>query len=216
MSTKRMRHIIVRARCGLIGAVLLVCAAGLCVPARAQGPVTHSSEDASPPLMRYVPAEIRSQLDNESDLKDRTRLSLELAEQRLARAAQETIAEHYDQAGSELGIYEAVVEEAIHFLQKASKVKNKSRDLFKRIELSLRSHIPRLETIRRSTPSVYAVHIKEAIEFVRESRTEALNSFYDDTVLPDPSGRNEKPTGDERTKGASSSPEKEKKPTQRR
>ncbi|MGB8507844.1 MAG: hypothetical protein WCD76_05530 [Pyrinomonadaceae bacterium] len=181
-----------------------------------QGPVTHASEDVAPPPMKFVPAEIRAQLDAERDLKGRTRLSLELADQRLARAASETTSERYVQAGSELGIYQAVVEDAIRFLNRTGKVKNKSRDLFKRIELALRSHMPRLETIRRNTPSAYAVHVKEALEFVRESRTEALNSFYDDTVLREPQtppAQTETPTGDDRAKGAQPpSTDKEKQP----
>ncbi|MCA1593636.1 MAG: hypothetical protein LC754_13490 [Acidobacteria bacterium] len=215
MNIRRVRRIAGRAPLGLMGACVLVCAACLVFVARGQqGPVTHS-EDTSPPPMKYIPSEIRAQLDGERELKDRTRLSLELAEQRLARAAEETTAERFEQAGSELGVYQAVIEDAIHFLRNTGKIKNKTRDLFKRIELTLRSHMPRLETIRRSTPSSYAVHVKETMEFVRQSRTDALNSFFDDTVLPEPSDKNEKP-GDEHAKGTPLSVTgKEKKPQQR-
>jgi hypothetical protein len=40
--------------------------------------------------------------------------------------------------------------------------------------------------IRRNTPSEYAVWIKEIEDFARNGRTEALNSFYGNTVLRDP------------------------------
>jgi hypothetical protein len=53
------------------------------------------------------------------------------------------------------------------------------------LELSLRAHGPRLSIIRRSTPSEYAVWIKEIEDFARKGRTEALNSFYGHTVLKD-------------------------------
>jgi len=75
---------------------------------------------------------------------------------------------------------------------------NKTRDLYKRLELSLLAHGPRLTTMRRTTPLEYAVWIKKVEEFAREGRTEALNSFYGHTVVRerDKSGadkRNEKP-----------------------
>ncbi len=51
------------------------------------------------------------------------------------------------------------------------------------LELALRSDGPRLTTMRRTTPLEYAVWIKKVEEFARESRTEALNSFYGHTVV---------------------------------
>ncbi len=92
---------------------------------------------------------------------------------------------------------------------------NKTRDLFKRIEVSLRMHIPRLENIRRTTPSAYAVYVKETLDFARRARTESLNAFYDDTVLPDqPSRQKEKISPDEDAKGTPPDSAQEKKPRQ--
>ncbi len=182
-----------------MGALALVCAACLCVAARTtpqQEPATRA-EDTAPPPMKFLPAEIRAQLSAEHDIKARTRLSLELAEQHLARAATETTAESYEQAERTLGVYRAIVENSIQTLQASGKVTNKTRDLFKRVEVSLRMHIPRLETIRRTTPSAYAVYVKETLDFVRRSRTDSLNAFYDDTVLPDqPSKQKDKSAGE--------------------
>ncbi len=65
---------------------------------------------------------------------------------------------------------------------------NKTRDLYKRIELTLRAHGPRLSAVRRGTPSEYSFWMKEVEDFARNGRTEALNSFYGHTVF------REKPT----------------------
>jgi len=75
---------------------------------------------------------------------------------------------------------------------------NKTRDLYKRLELALRADGPRLTTMRRTTPLEYAVWIKKVEEFARASRTEALNSFYGHTVVrerekPSDNKNNEKP-----------------------
>jgi len=220
MSHKRAKRFAGRVPLYLIGACALACVAAcvmIAAQGQQQGPVIQGGEDTSPPPLKYIPSEIRSQLDGERDLKDRTRLSLELADQRLARAAEDTTAERFDQAGGDLGVYQAVVEDAIHFLRSSGKVRNKTRDLFKRVELTLRTHMPRLETIRRNTPSVYAVHVIETIEFVRQSRTDALNSFYDDTVLPESPDRKEGSPRDEHAKDTPASrTEKDKKPQPRR
>jgi hypothetical protein len=49
----------------------------------------------------------------------------------------------------------------------------------------LRAHGPRLNAVRRVTPAEYSVWIKEVENFARDSRTEALNSFYGNTVIRD-------------------------------
>jgi hypothetical protein len=63
---------------------------------------------------------------------------------------------------------------------------NKTRDNYKRLELSLRAHGPRLTSLRRATPIEFAVWIKQAEDYAREGRTEALNSFYGHTVVREP------------------------------
>ncbi|PYT00234.1 MAG: hypothetical protein DMF65_08675 [Acidobacteria bacterium] len=172
---------------------------------------------SAPPPMRYMPEDVRRRLEAERDPKARTRLSLELAEERLARVAEQANADRFEAATGELGVYEAVVDDAIHFLKTSSpgRANNKTRDLLKRVEMTLREHVPRLETIRRMLPSQHAVYLKDAIEFVREERDAALNSFYDDTVIPESRRQKEKPPVAERAKGdAPAAPEVEKKPEQ--
>ena len=190
--------------------VLLVCAVCPLGVARAQQQRPVLTDDQTPPPMKYVPEETRQQLSLEKDAKARTKRSIELAEERLQRAAAQTTAERYEAAGRELGVYQAIVQDAIRYIQENVKKDGKRRDLFKRMELSLRAHMPRIETIRRTTPSEDAVHVKSCMDFVRSARVEALNSFYDDTVIRMPEAKNDKPLGGgSNAKGASlDAPEK--------
>jgi hypothetical protein len=166
--------------------IALICALFCAGEAMGQGPITRMAEnDPAPPPMKFIPSDTRAKLSSEKDLKGRTRLSLELANERLASAETETQGERYDSAGLELGVYQALIADAIQFLQKQGRRDNKLRDNFKRIDLALREHTPRIEKIRRTTPAQSAVHVKAAIDFVRQSRTDALESFYGDTVLRD-------------------------------
>ena len=83
------------------------------------------------------------------------------------------------------GRYWGLIEDAFAFLKTLKMDSNKTRDLYKRVELTLRAHGPRLATIRRSTPIEYSVWIKDIEDSARKGRTEALNSFYGHTVVHD-------------------------------
>jgi hypothetical protein len=133
--------------------------------------------------MKFVPREDRVQLDVEHDAKKRIQLSIKLAEARLSRAEQLTVEEQFDRVTNELGNYQGLVDDALKFLATLPSKKDKTRDTNKRLELALRPHISRLETMRRATPSAYGKNFKMMIEYVRSARDQALNSFYDDTVL---------------------------------
>jgi hypothetical protein len=137
---------------------------------------------APPPLKRVTAIEI-AQLQGTKDLKARVRLSLELAEGHLANAERFTTVSQFDEASNELGQYQAVYEEALQYMSSLPDKGNKTRDAYKRIELSLRAHSPRIETIRRSTPREYAINVKTLAEYAKDAREEALNAFYGDTVL---------------------------------
>ena len=174
-------------------ACVLTCAlGGAARDVRAQGGV--DTQEAAPPPMKYIPPSERALLNEARDAKARTRLSLELAETRLLRAAQYTGVERFEAASAELGIYQAIVEDAVRFLYESGKGDNRTRDLFKRLDLALRAHGPRIETIRRSTPSEDASNVRAAYDATRRARTAALNAFYGDTVMHEASSRNETPS----------------------
>lgn len=187
------------------------------VSAQTDAAAQHSDDPAAPPPLRYVPDDVRRQLDAEShDVKERVKLSLQLADERLTHAIASADADRFEEATNELGIYEAIVADTIHFVQASGRTGNKLRDTFKRIELSLRANIPRIETLRRELPAAHAVYAKATIEFVRVQRDQALSAFYDDTVIPEPVRPLEKAASGERARGdARPVPDGEKKPEQR-
>jgi hypothetical protein len=82
-------------------------------------------------------------------------------------------------------MYHALIENALAFLSSVKRDNNKTRDLYKRLELALRADGPRLTAMRRITPLEFAVWIKHVEDFARDGRTEALNSFYGHTVVRD-------------------------------
>ncbi len=140
---------------------------------------------AAPPPPKVISAQERAQLDGAKDAKARIRTTLELAEGHLNQAQLLTEKNDYQAAGTELGKYAALIEDALSFLNPMSRDKNKTRDLYKRLELALRAHGPRLTAIRRVTPLEYAIWIKDLEDFAKRGRTEALNSFYGHTVVRD-------------------------------
>ncbi len=158
----------------------LIIVAGLWLEGRAQSVVNALS---APPPMRLVSSEERSQLTRETDIKKRIRTSVELAEARLRLAEELSAVKSSEAATDQLSSYQSIIEDAFAALHARGKVENKERDLFKRLELAMRVHGVRIEAIRRLTPSEYAVHVKAVYEFTRRARTEALNSFYGDTVI---------------------------------
>jgi hypothetical protein len=144
-----------------------------------------SSPTAAPPPLKLIPKDEKDRLESTDNAKARVRLSIQLAEEHLLQAEQLTAAARYAEASAEIGRYNAIIEEELNVLSALDRSTNKTRDLYKRLELALRAHGPRLATMRRSTPRDFAVRIEEVEEFARKGRTEALNSFYGQTVIRD-------------------------------
>jgi hypothetical protein len=151
----------------------------------------HPQDQAAPPPLKIIKRLERTQLNESKDPKARVKTTIALAEAHLANAENQTSQHEYDGAAAEAGMYWALVEDAFRFLKTIERDNNARRDMYKRLELSLRAHGTRLSIIRRETPSEYAVWIKEIEELARAGRTEALNSFYGQTVI-----RPQKPTNE--------------------
>jgi len=163
---------------------LVLVSFGFCIPAvRAQDlPVQQLT---APPPLRIIAKDERAKLDAADDAKSRLKETIELADAHLTKAQEHTDQHDYDSAAKELGHYGALLEDVLAFLRPMSPERNKTRDLYKRLELALRAHGPRLTALRRTTPLEYAVWIKQVEDFARGGRTEALNSFYGQTVFRD-------------------------------
>jgi hypothetical protein len=191
-----------------VAGLFAVVALTLLVSVSARGQVTTGTPLPAPPPLRLVPRAERSQLEAARDAKARTRLSLELAEARLAQAEQMTSAQQFESAARELGIYQGLLEDALRFLKSQTEQK-KLRDTYKRFEIALRSHAMRLEAMRRSTPSEYSVNIRSITEYTKDVRGEALNGFYGDTVITNTPGEDEKAPEEGKGNGSPQSSSKE-------
>lgn len=161
-----------------------------------------AQQPSAPPPAKLITKEDRARVDAAKDIKARLRTTIELAEVHLTEAETRTTQEDYDAASASLGKYHALIEDALKTLDPLSRDQNKTRDLYKRLELALRAQGPRLTAIRRTTPLEYAVWVKELEEFARRGRTDALNSFYGNTVIKDPQTR----VDDKRSKKQKESP----------
>jgi hypothetical protein len=140
---------------------------------------------STPPPVKVISSAEREQLNATRDVKSRVKTSLILAEAHLVKAESLTIEHAYDNALGEAARYWAIIENALAHLRSLPSKSSKYRDVYKKLELSLRAHGPRLSMLRRSMPAEYAVWMKEIEEYARSGRTEALNSFYGETVISD-------------------------------
>lgn len=147
----------------------------------------------APPPFKMIVKEEREQIEATKDSQKRLKLTMEFAGSHLSRAEQHTGRGDFEAASTEVGMYQALIESALEFLSTFKRDSNKTRDLYKRLELALRADGPRLTAMRRITPLEFAVWIKKVEDFARDGRTEALNSFYGHTVVREPE-KTEKPS----------------------
>jgi hypothetical protein len=201
----------------LILLTLTAVASGEARAQEADAPQQQQLRYEGPPPLRYLPQEVRGRLEAERDPKARAKLGMLIAEECLNRAEQFADQDQFVAATGQVGVYEAVVADTIGFLHKPGRANNKQRDIFKRVEITLRSHVTRLESIRRELPSQHAVYLRDAIDFVRDHRDKALGAFYDDNVIREPHRPAQTTAAGERaTSSAPAQPADEKKPDQRR
>ena len=169
---------------------LLIIACSTLVCAQEPEPATQATPQptplTAPPPIKAIPKTEKLDLEGTNDPKQRVRQTIVFAGIHLTTAEKYTTQSNFEAASHEVGTYEALIENVLTFLASLKRDSNKTRDMYKRMELALRADAPRLTAMRRSTPIEYAVWIKKTEDFAREGRTEALNSFYGDTVVRDP------------------------------
>jgi hypothetical protein len=166
-----------------LSALLLLMTLALAPSVYAQDP--QPTPLPAPPPFKMIVKDERAQIEHENDSSDRLKLIINFAVAHLTVAEQHTAAGNFEAASTEVGMYHALMENALAFLSTFKRDSNKTRDLYKKLELALRAHGPRLTAMRRITPLDFAVWIKKVEDFARAGRTEALNSFYGHTVVRD-------------------------------
>ena len=140
--------------------------------------------DEEPPPIKVLSKEEKTQLDAETDVKRRTKLSLDLMEARLVKAETFSAAENYPAMYAELGGFHALMDNTVNFLSRSDRDSGKVLNNFKRVELNLRKYINRLELIRRELPIRYEPYVRRLTKYVREARSRAVEPLFDDTVVP--------------------------------
>ena len=132
--------------------VVLILLVALCAQVASATPFDEQQQPAPPPLKIITRAE-RDQLSAAHDEKARVKLTIELAEVHLTNIENQTAIQQYDAAASEIGKYWALIEDVLSYMKTLGREGNRRRDLYKRLELALRAHGPRLNSVRRTTPA---------------------------------------------------------------
>jgi len=138
----------------------------------------------APPPLKALSKTEKSQIAAANDMKERTKLALALMEARLLNAESFSTKEQYREMFDELGGFHALVDNTLNFLKRNNNNSGKVLNNYKRIELSLRKYITRLELIRRELPIKYESYVRQLTKYIRDARTEAVEPLFDDSVVP--------------------------------
>jgi len=141
-------------------------------------------DEPAPPPLKLLTKEDRKRLDSIADPKDRTKLVVDMMRSRIDAAEKRNTANDFDGIFRELGYFRGLVEYSLEFLGKQDTNENRALDNYKRLELSLRAVLPRIEAIRRELPLRYEGYVRDLATFIREARNKAIEPLFDDTVLP--------------------------------
>lgn len=142
-----------------------------------------NEKDAAPPPLKIVSKEEKRQLDAEIDVTKRTKLALALTEARLKAAENFNSREQYREMFDELGSFDALIDKTLEFLKRSDNGRGKVLNNFKRLDLSLRTYLPRIEVIRRDLPAQYEFYVRSLAKNVREARARAVEPFFGATVV---------------------------------
>lgn len=142
-------------------------------------------QDTAPPPLKIISKEETRQLSQETDVKKRTKLALELMEIRLKKAEELNAQQRFSEMFDELGCFHALIDKSIKFLDENDHGGGKILNNFKRVEMSLRAFLPRIELIRRDLPEKYEFYVRALAKQVRQARSKAIEPFFDGSVVKD-------------------------------
>ena len=193
MTRETQRSIVIAAHVLLLMFVFLP---SVCAQDALPSPSPSPTPLMAPPPFKMIVKDERLQIEGARDASRRLKLTVDFAAAHLTVAEQHTAQENFEAAQTEVGMYHALIENIRQYMSTFKRDSGKTRDLYKKLEMALRAHGPRLTAMRRITPLEFAVWIKQVEDYAREGRTEALNSFYGHTVISEPKKsdkNNEKP-----------------------
>ncbi len=138
----------------------------------------------SPPPLKLIAATERKQLNAAKDVKERTKLALDLMQARLTTATAKSEATDYAAMFQELGGFHAIMDETLSFLDRFSENRNARLNNFKRLEIGLRRMNPQIDLLRRNSPQERERYLFYLSRNVRDARARAIEPQFSNTVVP--------------------------------
>jgi hypothetical protein len=139
-------------------------------------------DDVAPPPLKLISKEEKDQLAAESGVKDRANLYIDMMEARLKKSEDLSSHDDFGSALTQLGSYEGLLEKMVSDLESENK-SGKALSGFKKLEITLRQHMFRIETLRRLMPFKYGFHLTRLQRVIRRTRAEATESLFSDSVV---------------------------------
>lgn len=167
----------------ILFSLIIACGMPAAIFAQAESQILNEPPvDVAPPPLRVISPDERKTLDNESGLKKRTQISLEMMEARLINAEKYTSQDNFTQTLNNLGGFQALMENTFVYLEK-NDADNKADNRFKQLEIFLRKQVPRLETLRRVMPYRYGYYVLKLMKVVRDTRAKAVEPLFAESVV---------------------------------
>lgn len=143
--------------------------------------------NAAPPPLKVLSLTEKDQLAAAKNVKERTKLTLELMDARVKIAEAYVPQEQYEMVFRELGGFHALVLDALEYLTKSEADERKVLDNFKRFEIGLRTFTHRLELIRREMPMQREYYVRMLLREMRDARAKAVEPLFGETGIKDSS-----------------------------
>ena len=133
-----------------------------------------------PPPLKFMSESERAKLDAEIDVKDRTKLALELMDVRLKNAETLFSKSDFETMYKELGSFHALMDDMLQYLDLQNTDRRKVLYNYKRFEIGLRKLAPRIQLLRREIPLEYDPYLKILVRDVRDAREKAVEPLFGD------------------------------------
>jgi len=133
----------------------------------------------APPPPTVVSKEDKLKLEAKTNVKDRTKLALEMMDMHISAAERFGTDQNYARAYGEFGVFHGLLEHLVNFLERSDRGESKNLDEFKRLDITLRRFGPRIESVRRDMPTEYDEYMRTLLQRVRDVRSRAVDHFFD-------------------------------------
>lgn len=140
-------------------------------------------KDTVPPPLSFISKGEDEQLKLQTDMKKRTELALTLMQNRLMKAETLSNEKKFKESLDELGGFQAIMSDAMVYLQRKNTGNGKVLSSFKNLEIKLRGFVPRLEVMRRLMPEKFGYHVIQLMKSVRKTRSNAVEPLFSQSIV---------------------------------